>query len=280
MNLGTEIIKKIRSSFGFVIFFSFLTTSSNYSQIDYNMSLSNGAVINNNVIEFDVLIKGINTNFNLTSYQCSFLFNNEISNGGQLSFTYIDGTCELNNLPAYGVGINNTDGEQKLTFASMAGSDLIPNYEVRVGRFRLQNTTSFSNVDPNIRWNFSGYVSTILTGDQFQNITVPVNHTTNLTLDGSGTNSLNPAEYKLLQNYPNPFNPNTTIAFTLPTEGNATLAIYNVLGQRIKEVVNDHLKAGIHTVDFSGKDLSTGIYYCKLEVENKYSQIIKMVLLK
>lgn len=280
MKLGTDIIKTIKSSFSFVILLSFLAASLCYSQIDYNMSLSNGAIINNNVIEFDVLIKGINNNFNLTSYQCSFLFNNEISNGGQLSFTYIEGTCELNNLPAYGIGINNTDGEQKLTFASMAGSDLITNNEVRVGRFRLQNTTPFSNVDPNIRWNFSGYVSTILTGDQFQNITVPVNHTSNLTLDGSSSNSSHPVEYKLLQNYPNPFNPNTTISFALPTEGNATLAIYNALGQRIDEVVNEHLKAGIHKVDFSGKDLSTGIYYCKLDVENKYSQIIKMVLLK
>ncbi|MBK9282696.1 MAG: hypothetical protein IPM51_00020 [Sphingobacteriaceae bacterium] len=129
-----------------------------------------------NVIEFDVTIKGSNSSFNLTSYQCTFLFNYNIANGGELSFTYIDGTSQLNNLPTFGIGVNTGDGDPKLTFASMAGSDQITESNLLVGRFRLTNTNAFANIDPNITWNFEGFVSTILTGDNFQNITAPSFH--------------------------------------------------------------------------------------------------------
>lgn len=263
-----------------LIMITLLFSGLGFSQPDYNMSLSNGIKLNDNTIEFEILIKSVNTNFHLTSYQCSFLFNSQISNGGQLSFEYIDGSSQLTNLPTFAVGINSIDGEQKLTFASMAGSDLISENEIRVGRFRLQNTTAFVNTDPDIRWNFGGFVSTILTGEAFQNITTPANHTSNLTLGSNLNGSVLPSEYRLLQNYPNPFNPSTTIAFNLPVEGNVNIAVYNVLGQKVEEVVSDRFDAGSHSIDFSGKALSSGTYFCKLDVENKYTEIIKMVLMK
>ncbi len=266
--------------FKLLLLISLVITSSSLSQVDYQMTLSNGVKVNETTIEFDVIIKSLNYNFTLTSYQCSFLFNQEIANGGQLSFTYVNGSSQLSNLPSFAVGINSNDGEYKLTFASMAGSDLITPADIVVGRFRIQNSISLANIDPNIRWCFSGFVTTILTGENFQNITSSANHTSNLALsEHSSTNSL-PGSYKLLQNYPNPFNPSTTIRFDLPEQGKVNLSVYNILGEKVEELVNETYDAGNYSIDFTSKELSSGTYFCKFEVDNKYVEITKMILVK
>lgn len=279
-SFGLRFLKFDVSSLGLLFLITFLFSSLGFSQPDYNMRLANGVKVNENTIEFDISIKGVNGNFNLTSYQCSFLYNPAITNGGQLTFTYIDGTSQLSNLPTFAIGINNADGESKLTFASMAGTDVISNNDVIVGRFRLQNTNAFVNIDPNIRWNFGGFVSTILTGESFQNITTPVNHTSNLTLGSNSQGSNLPSDFKLLQNYPNPFNPSTTITFDLPVEGYVNLEVFNVLGQQVEQLISDRIDAGSHSVEFAGNGLSSGTYFCKLEIDNGFVEIIKMVLLK
>jgi hypothetical protein len=264
----------------FVLVITLLNSSFGQSKPDYNMSLSNGIKINDNTIEFDVLIKGANTNFNLTSYQCSFLFNHEIANGGELTFTYIDGSSQLSNLPTFGIGINNFDNESKLTFASMAGSDQVNQSDIIVGRFRLTNTVAFSNVDPNISWNFEGFVATILTGDNFQDITTPVFHTSNLKLDANSPSPTVPTEHQLSQNYPNPFNPNTNIRFALKSESNVKLVVYNLLGEMIKELVNNKIAAGNHEYTFNSDDLPSGTYLYRLEANNQTIGVKKMTLVK
>lgn len=267
-------------AFGLIIVF--LLSTSSISQIDYNMKLSNGIRVNENTIDFDVTVKALNNNFVLTSYQCAFVFNPQITNGGELTFTYLEGSSQIANLPSYAVGINNIDGELKLTFASMAGSDSITSNESIIGRFRLQNTASFANIDLNLKWDFNGFVATIITGQYFQNITTPANHKsiTNIALGTELNNSIQPADFKLLQNFPNPFNPNTTLAFNLPVDGQTKLEVYNALGQKVEEIINDYFQAGNHNVEFRGNGLPSGTYFCRLDVKNKYSETIKMVLLK
>lgn len=71
--------------------------------------------------------------------------------------------------------------------------------------------------------------------------------------------------FVLLQNYPNPFNPSTKISYKLPYESNIKLTVYNSLGQRVKELVNSVQRAGVHEVDFQAENLSSGIYFYKLE---------------
>lgn len=281
MNFLQAIFGNFKSIFlSFVWVITLLNSIFGQSKPDYNMSLSNGIKINDNVIEFDVLIKGANTNFNLTSYQCSFLFNNEITNGGELTFTYIDGSSQLSNLPTFGIGINDIDNEPKLTFASMAGSDQINQSNIVVGRFRLTNTVAFSNVDPNINWNFEGFVATILTGDNFQDITTPVFHTSNLKLDVNSQSPTIPNEYELSQNYPNPFNPNTKIRFALKAESDVKLVVYNLLGETIKELVNNKIAAGHHEYTFNSDDLPSGTYIYRLEANNQTIGVKKMTLVK
>ena len=68
-----------------------------------------------------------------------------------------------------------------------------------------------------------------------------------------------PKVFELSQNYPNPFNPATTIEFTLPNDGRATLKVYNMLGQEVETVFNDVAKAGeYHQAVFNARGLASG----------------------
>ncbi|MCK5051258.1 MAG: T9SS type A sorting domain-containing protein [Candidatus Cloacimonetes bacterium] len=87
-----------------------------------------------------------------------------------------------------------------------------------------------------------------------------------------------------LSNYPNPFNPTTTISFSIPEESTIELSIFNIKGQKIKSLLNDQLTAGEHSItwngeDFTGKKVSSGIYFYKLITPNA-SHTKKMLLLK
>ena len=90
-----------------------------------------------------------------------------------------------------------------------------------------------------------------------------------------------------LSNFPNPFNPTTTISYQLPENSEVELAIYNLKGQKVKQLVSNsagQLSAGQHSVVWNGKDdngksVSSGIYFYKLKTGN-YEQTRKMILIK
>jgi hypothetical protein len=93
-----------------------------------------------------------------------------------------------------------------------------------------------------------------------------------------------PATFNLSQNYPNPFNPVTTIEYSLPEQSQVTLEVFNVLGQRVKTLVNVVQPAGRHKIvwdgkDAQGKDVASGIYFYRLEA-GEFTQSKRMVILK
>ena len=88
-----------------------------------------------------------------------------------------------------------------------------------------------------------------------------------------------PLKFKLYQNYPNPFNPNTTIRFTLKQGGFTKLEIFNELGSKIKDLINQYLTGGNHDVEFNASDYVSGVYYYKLASSN-FTSAGKMIYLK
>ena len=85
--------------------------------------------------------------------------------------------------------------------------------------------------------------------------------------------------FSLDQNYPNPFNPSTKIRFTLPQAGNVNLAVYNLLGEKVADVMNQEMTSGSFEVTFDGSNLSSGIYFYKINANN-YTATKKMILMK
>lgn len=88
-----------------------------------------------------------------------------------------------------------------------------------------------------------------------------------------------PENSVLLQNYPNPFNPVTTINYVISKECDVELAIYNLHGQRVATLVQQVQPAGSHSVLFDGSNLSSGIYFCKMQTEDT-NITQRMLLLK
>lgn len=88
-----------------------------------------------------------------------------------------------------------------------------------------------------------------------------------------------PEEYSLSQNYPNPFNPTTNIYYQIPNAGIVTLNIYNVLGDEIAVLVNEEKPAGNYEVIFNASQLSSGIYFYKIQA-GSFIVTKKMQLLK
>jgi len=93
-----------------------------------------------------------------------------------------------------------------------------------------------------------------------------------------------PDNYFLAQNYPNPFNPITTISYGLPEASHVKITIYNILGQKVIMLVNTDQPAGYDKALWDsrsnqGIDVSSGIYFCRLEA-NDFVDVKKMVLLR
>jgi hypothetical protein len=103
-----------------------------------------------------------------------------------------------------------------------------------------------------------------------------------------------PSKYNLMQNYPNPFNPSTQITFSVPTQSNVSVIIYDINGKEITRLLNSELKnTGSHQITWNGEDgkgkkVSSGFYFYKLEAfsldnqssKNVFSQVKSMLLAK
>ena len=92
-------------------------------------------------------------------------------------------------------------------------------------------------------------------------------------------NNVIPSSYTLFQNYPNPFNPTTNIEFSVPTGGNTTLKVYDVLGHEVATLVNERLAPGTYKATLDASKLSSGTYIYSL-ISGSTRITKKMMLLK
>jgi len=93
-----------------------------------------------------------------------------------------------------------------------------------------------------------------------------------------------PKAFSLSQNYPNPLNLETIIRYTLPEDCHVELTIYNILGQKVKTLVDEYQGPGFRMMHWDGRDnkgneLASGIYFCKITA-GKYVDVKKMTLLR
>lgn len=121
------------------------------------------------------------------------------------------------------------------------------------------------------------------------NVTVVTGQTTTVNFQMSPSANDDPNNSpvlatELMGNFPNPFNPATTISFSVKQAGVVKLLIYNLQGQLVKELLNEHKDTGHYQANWSGTDyngqpVASGVYYYKM-ITGKYSSTRKMVLLK
>jgi photosystem II stability/assembly factor-like uncharacterized protein len=89
-----------------------------------------------------------------------------------------------------------------------------------------------------------------------------------------------PNEFKLFQNYPNPFNPLTTIRFKVETSADIKINIYDIQGKVINTLINKKFNAGEYRIKFNGNNISSGIYFYSLFIDNILIETKKMILIK
>lgn len=94
-----------------------------------------------------------------------------------------------------------------------------------------------------------------------------------------------PSDFVMDQNYPNPFNPSTTIRFSVASEGNVVIKLYNAIGVETGVLMNEYKYPGSYVFNYNAENLSSGIYYYKMDVTlndgtSIYSNSKKMILLK
>ena len=108
-----------------------------------------------------------------------------------------------------------------------------------------------------------------------------------ITIDNIAINKLlvlsgefvSPIEYALEQNYPNPFNPSTIIKFSVPKEVQVKLSVFNILGEKVKELRNEMMKPGYYEVEFNASTLASGVYLYRIKAGD-FIETKKMVLMK
>jgi hypothetical protein len=86
-------------------------------------------------------------------------------------------------------------------------------------------------------------------------------------------------DFVLYPNFPNPFNPSTIIKYALPEQGNIKIEVFNLMGERITKLLDSPQDAGFHQIEFDGSNLSSGVYFYKVEFKS-YVSVQKMLLLK
>ena len=107
----------------------------------------------------------------------------------------------------------------------------------------------------------------------------PQREVTDINEDNNNGMGALPLEYSLNQNYPNPFNASTSIRYELPSQGDVRIEIFDLLGRKVKTLIDSEQPAGIHQAVWHADGIASGMYLYKITTGN-YTETKKMVLMK
>lgn len=203
----------------------------------------------------------------------------------------IKGSCALtiwsSSMPHQVAGINVSAAEDingTLHFSWNANTDFdLDGYVVYVSTdngatFDEYTTTDTSYVVNGItNFNIIKYAVAARSTDGYESFAQTFTFTPSDVNDGYGTETA--AGFQLHQNYPNPFNPSTSISYEIPYSAKVSLTLYDAMGQKTADLVNEYQSAGSYEVSFNAAGLSSGIYYYQL-IAGEYTAQRKMILLK
>ncbi len=175
-------------------------------------------------------------------------------------------------------------------------TDVNTGYVVGRTMFFLQNYGIYKTTDGGVSWT-AQTTNPVPMFENFRSVVFTPNGTGWAVGDKSaiyklsGTTSVEeengiPVDFALNQNFPNPFNPSTTFSFSLQSDGQTELMLYNMQGEKIATLISEYLTAGKHTkiVDFTNLGLSSGVYLYKLSLTGADGKIMsamkKLTLLK
>lgn len=202
--------------------------------------------------------------------------------GGSYNYLTLAGTLDLTNAPkpyisfwikkadggtgAYSIETSNNGGVSwtPISQSSFSGN----NYTNLV--FALNNLSQ-NNVLIRIGC-YSPYGSTYFVDD------IEIADSTGF-VNGIREDGVVPIRYTLEQNYPNPFNPNTIISYSILADGPVNLSVYNELGEKVEELINEYQYSGKYNINFDASRLASGVYFYRIST-SEFTQSKKMILLK
>ena len=156
------------------------------------------------------------------------------------------------------------------------------------GAIEIMNNTDMLTISYTINIDAGEHLRWVLTSDEGKEY--ELNGSAEIVVDGNVNHfTLNkvssiPTEFALSQNFPNPFNPTTSISYSLPENSDISISVYNLTGQKIIELVDDHVNAGMYTVTWNGTNhvgvsVSSGVYIYMLQSDS-FTAVKKMILIK
>lgn len=158
------------------------------------------------------------------------------------------------------------DGSEEITLGVLNSGSTFNSIFVAFDAGALQFSTDTATIgDPFIYWIVDVGALSVEFFKQYTN----VHRNSDIILDN----------YSLSQNYPNPFNPTTMINYQIPVSGVVTLKVFDLLGREVARLMNEEQQAGVYSVQFEGKNLSSGLYFYQLQ-SGSFISVKKMMLLK
>ncbi|MBM2840491.1 MAG: hemagluttinin repeat-containing protein, partial [Bacteroidetes bacterium] len=176
-------------------------------------------------------------------------FTGSVINGNTVRLDWMT-ISEINN---YGFEVQKST-QQLTDFVTIPGS-FVPGH----GTTNEPNYYSYNDVSVSTRSAYYRLKQIDLDGSLYYTDAILVNVLTDV-----GESSV-PVEFSLAQNYPNPFNPSTAIRYGLPVASEVKLEVFNTLGQRVIELVNERQEAGFHSTTFEGTSFASGVYIYKIQ---------------